>query len=179
MKNLFIVVSALFLASCAQSTMVAPTAKLKDGDLTVPSDYKSWPKFLSGIDRPDNKQVREIYINSVGAKTAKGGKFANGTVSIMELYKAQENADGTVVKSTDGKMVKGALLKVFVMGKGEGAGETAPTGLKNGDWVYSAYLADGKTVAPDPIASCRGCHLPLGEAKDFVHRYDEYFEKRS
>jgi len=26
-------------------------------------------------------------------------------------------------------------------------------------------------------AKCRGCHLPLNEA-DFVHRYDEYFDKR-
>ena len=50
-------------------------------------------------------------------------------------------------------------------------------GLKNGDWVYSAYLADGK-VAPDPIAACRGCHLPLGDAKDYFHRYDEYLAKK-
>jgi Cytochrome P460 len=179
MKKLFIVATALVLASCAQTATVAPTAKLKDGDLTVPGDYKNWPRFLSTIDRPDNKQVREMYINSIGAKTTKGGKFPNGTVSVMEIYKAQENPDGTVAKSAEGKMVKGPLLKVFVMGKGEGAGDNAPTGLKNGDWVYSAYLADGKTVAPDPIASCRGCHLPLGESKDFVHRYDEYFDKRS
>jgi hemoglobin len=32
-------------------------------------------------------------------------------------------------------------------------------------------------MTADPIAACRGCHLPL-VTKDFVHRYDEYFDKR-
>ena len=41
-------------------------------------------------------------------------------VSVMELYKAKENADGTLSKGADGKLEKGALLKVFVMGKGAG-----------------------------------------------------------
>ena len=41
----------------------------------------------------------------------------------MELYKAEENTDGTLSKGADGKLEKGALLKVFVMGKGRGWGE--------------------------------------------------------
>ena len=81
------------------------------------------------------------------------------------------------VAGAGGKLERGDLLRVFVMGKGEGWGETAPQGLKNGDWVYAAYGADGK-IAADPIAPCRACHLPL-VTKDFVQRYDEYFEKRS
>ncbi len=172
---------ALFVASCAQTPppAVVPVAKLKDGEMAVPADYKTWPRFIGQIQRTDNKQIREMWINPIGATAVKGGAFPNGTVSVMEVYKVQENADGTPVKDADGKMVKAALAKVFVMGKGEGWGESAPAGLKNGDWVYSAYLADGKTVAPDPIATCRGCHLPLGESKDWVHRYDEYFAKRS
>lgn len=173
-------VSVVLIASCAQ-TQTAPvtTAKvMKDGDLTVPADYKAWPTYLSEVQRPDAKQIREIYINPIGAKSTAGAPFPDGTVSVMELYKAKEGADGALMKNADGKLVKGDLLKVFVMGKGKGWGETAPAGLKNGDWVYSAYLADGKTVAPDPSVGCRACHLPLGESKDYVHRYDEYFEKR-
>ncbi len=179
MKKLAAIAVICFAAGCAQTPPPAPVAKLKDGELAVPADYKSWPKFLSAVQRPDVKQVREIYINPVGAKAAKGGAFPDGTVSVMELYKAQEAADGTPIKGADGAMVKGALLKVFVMGKSAGWGESAPAGLANGDWIYSAYLADAKTAAPDPIVACRACHLPLGNAKDFVHRYDEYFDKRS
>ena len=170
-------VAAVFLASC--SHMASPPApKLKDGEVKIPADYKSWPKFIGTIDRADAKQVRELFINPTGAKAKAGEKFPDGTVSVMELYKAQENADGTLKTDPNGRLVKGNLLKVFVMGKGEGWGELAPPGLKNGDWSYSAYMADGK-AAPDNTAACRGCHLPLGDAKDFVHRYDEYFQKRS
>ncbi len=178
MKRLIPVLAVFFLASCAQTPPPAPVAKLKDGELSVPANYQSWPSTLLGVQRPEVKQIRDIYVNSTGASAKAGGKFANGTVSVMEIYGAQVGADGNPVKGADGNMVKGKLLKVFVMGKGDGWGDSAPAGLKNGDWIYAGYMADGKTVAPDPIAACRGCHLPLGEAKDFFHRYDEYFQKR-
>lgn len=170
---------AVFLASSTAIGIAAsPEPKLKDGEVKVPADYQSWPKFLVGVDRPDVKQVRDIYINHTGAHTKAGAKFPNGTVTVMELYKAQENADGTLKKGSDEKLVKGALLKIFVMGKGEGWGELAPENLKNGDWSYSGYLADGKTPSTDSPLACRSCHLPLGESKDFIARYDEYFQKR-
>jgi hemoglobin len=177
MKILYAVLLGAFLSSCAQTPTPAPVAKLKDGELAFAADYKSWPVFLKDVQRLDAKQVRDIYINTIGAKAVAGKAFANGTVTVMELYKAKENADGTPSKGADGKMEKGALLKVFMMGKGEGWGESAPAGMKNGDWIYSAYFADGNP-APDPIVACRACHFPLGEVKDFVHRYDEYFQAR-
>ena len=52
-----------------------------------------------------------------------------------------------------------------------------PDNLKTGNWVYSAYGPDGKPLAED-FTKCRACHAPLAQ-KDFVHRYDEYFEKRT
>jgi len=179
MKRLIPVLAAIFLASCAQTPPPAPVAKLKDGELATPADYKAWRSTLMGVQRPDVKQIRDIYVNNVGAAAKAGGSFANGTVSVMEIYAAKLGADGNPVKDAAGMMTRDKLLKVFVMGKGAGWGDTAPAGLKNGDWVYSAYMADGKTVAPDPAAACRGCHLPLGDAKDFFHRYDEYFQKRA
>lgn len=164
-------------AGCAQLTGT-PGARPKDGELATPADYRSWPKFLVDIQRPDAKQIRDIYINPLGHATKAGEMFPNGTVSVMEIYPARENPDGSLMKGADGKLVKGALAKVFVMGKGAGWGDgVARPELKNGDWVYSAFQADGKAPSGDDIATCRSCHLPLAN-KDFVHRYDEYFEKR-
>lgn len=146
----------------------------KDGELALP-DYKSWPKFLSNVQRPDVKQVREIYINPIGTKTQHGQPFPDGTVFVMELYKAKGEGD-KLETGADGKLVKGDLAKVFVMGKDKGWGSDVPDNLKNGTWVFSAYGPDGKPLAED-FTKCRACHAPLAQ-KDFVHRYDEYFEQR-
>jgi len=165
-------------AGCAL-TGGTPTAKPRDGELAVPADYRSWPKFLVGVQRPDAKQIRDIYINPLGHSAKAGDMFPDGTISVMEIYKAKGNPDGTLMKGADGSLIKGDLAKVFVMGKGAAwGGSVTPAELKNGDWIYSAYKADAKTPSGDDIAPCRACHLPQAN-KDFVHRYDEYFEKRA
>ena len=167
---------ALSLSACAPMASQAPVAQLKDGELALPADYKSWPKFLSAVQRPDAKQVREIYMNTMATAGTAAKGFPNGTVFVMENYAAAANADGTLKQGADGKLVKGDLLRVFLMGKNEGWGQSAPDGLKNGDWIYIAYLGSG-TKAADPTVACRACHLPL-VTKDFVHRYDEHFSQK-
>ena len=59
MKKLLFALTGLVLASCSMMPAQAPVA-LKDGELSIPANYKTWPKFLSEIQRPDAKQVREI-----------------------------------------------------------------------------------------------------------------------
>lgn len=176
MKHLLGLTAAGLLAACTLAPS-APPKMLNDGELSVPDDYHGWPKFLSHVDRPDAKQVREIWINPVGARARAGEPFADGTLLVMELHAAKANPDGTLARSADGKLVKDKLAKVFVMGKNAGWGQAVPEGQRNGSWIYSAFLADGKTPSGDPIAPCRTCHLPL-TSKDFVHRYDEYFAAR-
>jgi hemoglobin len=164
-------------AACAVGCSVAPPAKpLDDGELTVPVDYTRWPKYLSAVQRPDAKQVREIYMNSTGAAATAAGGFGHGTVFVMENYAAAANPDGSLKTGPDGKLVKGELLRVFVMGKGEGWGQGAGEPLRNGNWIYSSYLANGQK-GPEDVATCRACHLPLA-SKDFVHRYDEHFAQK-
>lgn len=36
---------------------------MRDGDLKLPADYKSWPVYLLDVQRPELKQIRDIYIN--------------------------------------------------------------------------------------------------------------------
>lgn len=177
--KLRLILCAVAVWGCADmgsaQTASAP-AKLKDGEPVLPVGYQNGPKFLSEVQRPDVKQVRELFVNEVGAKTKAGQPFPNGTVMVMELYKAQ--MDGEVpVTDPDGKLIKGELAKIFVMEKGEGWGHDVSENLKTGNWVFAAYAPDGKPLAED-FGKCRACHVPLA-AKDFVHRYDEYFEKRN
>ncbi len=171
---LLLAAAGALLSACQSPPPSAPVAVLKDGELAMPADYKNWPKFLSAIQRPDAKQVREIYMNPVAKTggTAAAG-FPNGSVFVMENYAAKANPDGTLATGADGQLVKGDLLRVFVMGKNAGWGQDVPEALKNGNWIYSSYLGTGG-ASPDNTATCRGCHAPL-TSKDFVHRYDQYF----
>ena len=166
---------SLVLAACAPMGATVPVVQLKDGELGVPVSYRGWPKFLSAVQRPDAKQVREIYMSPTATNATVGAGFPNGTVFVMENYAAAANPDGTLKQGADGKLMKGDMLRVFVMGKNEGWGQSAPDGLKNGDWIYAAYLPNGQKSA-DSTLTCRACHLPLSN-KDFVHRYDEHFAK--
>ena len=173
-----VVVLALGLAGCAKGPLSIFWGGTRDGELAPPPDYRSWPRFLSTIDRHDAAQVREIYVNEVGAAARAGQKFPNGTIFVMEIYQARPHADGAPAFDPSGRLVKGPLQKLFVMGKGAGWGDAVePQKLRNGDWVYSAFLPDGKTPTTDELAACRGCHLPLAK-QDFVPRYDEYFSRR-
>lgn len=156
--------------------MASVPTKLKDGEAALLVGYGNGPKFLSEIQRPDIKQVRELFINTIGAATKAGQPFPNGTVMVMELYKVKLNGE-TPVTGPDGKLMKGDLAKIFVMEKGEGWGQEVPENLRTGNWVFAAYGPDGKTLSED-FSKCRGCHAPL-TMKDFVLRYDEYFEKRA
>lgn len=164
------------LAGCSSMQSAPPPRVLADGELEMPAGYKSWPKFLNAVQRADAKQVREIYMNDAARKGTAATGFPNGTLFVMENYAAKAAADGTLEKGPDGKLVKGELLRVFVMGKNPGWGQSAPEALRTGNWVYSSYLADGKKGPEDPN-TCRACHVPHA-AKDFVLRYDEHFQAR-
>ena len=165
MKKLMLAASAaVVLAGCAAGGAFGPAPK--DGELAQPTDYKSWPIFLAGIEKPTG-HIRDIYINPTGASAKKGDAFPNGTVSVMDIYKATKTGD---------KMTKANLEKVFVMYKGNNWGSTAPEGMKTGDWVYAAFDANGQPAKVD-YATCRGCHLPLAD-KDYIFHYDKYFDTR-
>ena len=178
MKKSIVTVLIFTFIGCASMSMT-PTAQSgstpKDGELAFPSDYKSFSTFLKGIQKPN--AVRDLYINKVGAEAHPGKPFTNGSILVMEIYNAKKDAGGNFEKDAQGKLVKSELAKVYTMQKGERWGTQAPEGLKNGDWIFSAFTPNGDRLDVD-YAKCRSCHMPLGEAKDFVHRYDEYFEKR-
>ncbi|MCZ4304436.1 cytochrome P460 family protein [Zoogloeaceae bacterium G21618-S1] len=166
-------------AGCASHRGAEPMAKVPgDGDIGVPATYRSWPAFVPTVDKVEGAQVREIYINPVGLTTQKGEAFPAGTVSVMELYAARKDAAGKLLMNAEGRLIKGPLSKIFVMAKGEGWGARLPAGtVGNGDWVYGAWQADGKTAATSDFSGCRSCHLPMAKT-DFVARYDEHFMAR-
>jgi hemoglobin len=168
---MLVIAGAVTISAC---TALQPITLPKDGDLALPEGYRFWPVFLKDVQKSD--AVRDLYINPVGARTSKGEMFPNGTMFVMEIYNAKKAADGSYEQGPDGKLVKDKLAKIFVMGKDKYWGQDVPENLKTGAWVYAAFTGEGKPLAAN-FTECRACHVPLAQ-KDFVHRYDEYFEKR-
>ena len=163
-------------AMASHDQVVAP--KLTDGSIQVPADYRSWPEYVTGIDKQETGQIRDIYINPTGYQAKAGEDFADGSFSVMEIWKAKKAADGMLMTTDDGKLVKDELSLVFLMAKSPGAGSLVDPALRTGDWIYAGYAADGKTPAGPPAAACRSCHLQVADT-DWVFRYDEYFANRA
>lgn len=153
----------------------AAPAALNDGELALPGDYAAWPVYLRNVQRPDLKQIRDIYINPQGLKSSR--PFAYGTTFVMELHAVKTGADGKPELDAQGNLQRQGLSKVFVMGKGPGWGQAVPPERRTGEWVYAAYDAGGKSLGKD-MTACRGCHVPLKDT-DFVARVADFEKARA
>ncbi len=160
---------ATFVVGALGMTVALAADAIHDGGIPLPKHYAHWAVFLKDVQRPDAKQVRELYVNSVGAKAKEGDPFPVGTTFVMENHEAASGANG--------ELTSGPIVRIFVMRKIKGTPEGVPEGLQNGSWIYGSFTADGKPAADD-YQKCRACHLPLA-SKDFVQRYDEYFKTRA
>ncbi len=170
------VLAALAMTLLSSCVTRAPSIPMEDGDLALPADYRTWPVFMAAVQRPDIKQVREIYVNPVGYNTRRGYAYGDGATFVMENWAAKTHPDGEPVKGPDGKLVKDRLAKVFVMQKGPGFAAKVPADLRVGTWVFGSYDAKGAKIA-ETFSACRGCHLPMS-AQDYVWRHDEHFASR-
>lgn len=177
-KQLIMILVAAALAACSPMQPMQAKAPTKDGEPTIPASYKTWPKMLTDVQRPDAKQVRDLYIDPKGATTKAGDAFPYGTIMVMENYAAKTRPDGALETGADGKLVRGDMVRIFIMEKAKGAGQDVPEAMRNGEWVYASYTPDGKKTE-DSLIACRACHLAITDRKDFVQRYDEYFQKRA
>jgi plastocyanin len=133
-------------------------------------------KFKDGVlytiaDRYDVKQYRELYAPAAAIRAAKEGKpLPRGTVLTLIQYKAQVDAQGNPQKDAKGRFLKGDLIAYVVMEKREGWGVEYPAPLRNGEWEYAAFSADGKLNDKIDYRSCFQCHKPH-EGQDFVISY--------
>ena len=155
--------------------MIDHIAQLVRGSLTEAADSTHRVGLLlidARIPDPDARiALATDVINGCDALAGVAVYKSDGTL-LDALYRT----DGKLATGADGKLVKADLLRVFVMGKNAGWGQGVAESLRNGNWVYASYLANGQK-GPDDLSTCRACHLPLA-AKDFVHRYDEHFAQK-
>ncbi len=135
--------------------------------IAFPANYKDHVLYAT-VDRYDNKQYRELYGTPEAVKAVREGKpIPSGSVLTLVQYKAQVDAAGTPVKDANGRFVKGDMVGVTVMEKRTGWGTEYPADLRNGEWEYAAFSADGKLNDKANYPGCFQCHKPH-EKQDFV-----------
>ena len=138
--------------------------------IAFPANWKSGVLYTT-TDRYDIKQYRELYATPEAVKAAKEGKpLPSGTVLTLVQYKAQLDAQGNPLKDAQGRFLKGDLVAYTVMEKRTGWGGEYPEDLRNGEWEYSLFTADGAFNDKANYKACFQCHKPHDQ-QDFVISY--------
>lgn len=132
--------------------------------LAYPQDWAKGELYAT-VDRYDTKQFREFYTSPEAVRAAREGRpIPDGTVITLAAYAAKLDAEGKPMKDANGRFIKDRLVAVNSMQKGKGFGDDVPAAIRNGDWIYQSFTADGKVNEKANLTSCYQCHLPF--AKD-------------
>jgi hypothetical protein len=159
--NLAFLATALTLLIAACATVVGPD------NVAFPTGYGNQLRYAT-VDRPDNKQVREIFTSEKTAKLVRDGKpIPDGAVFVMPIYAAKADGKGELAKDANGRLVKGELSTIFVMEKRSGWGAGYSDELRNGEWEYARFAPDGQRMASVDTKPCLQCHKPMAK-QDFV-----------
>jgi plastocyanin len=155
----------------ALSAVLASTGALAGPDkIKFPSDYLRGVLYQT-LDRPDNKQYRELYATPAAIEAVrKGQPIPYGTVLTLVQWSVVQDDKGNPIKDANGRFIKKDIIGHTVMEKQRGWGTDYPADWpRNGEWEYAVFTADGQ---PNPKAnannkSCFTCHLPHAK-QDFV-----------
>lgn len=143
-------------------------------EVKFPTGYQTQFVRYATVDKPDKKKVRFFYVNPEALASAKPGTpLPDGTVIIMEDHPAVLGADDMPVRDVNGRLVPTATVtNVFVQERRAVWGANHPAEIRNGEWEYAWYNADGtpkisrKTGKPATFEKCMACHKSQA-AQDF------------
>jgi len=160
---------AQWLAVAAVGALVwaAPAAQAGPEKIKFPSDYLKGTLYAT-LDRPDTKQYRELYASPGVVESVRAGKgVPHGAVLTLVQWSVHQDAKGNPIKDSNGRFIKKDILAHTVMEKGKGWGAEYPPELRNGEWEYSVFNAQGDFNPKANLKGCFMCHKPH-EQLDFV-----------
>lgn len=163
------------IAIIAGSTAVLAMPARAGGDkVAFPANFDNGVLYTT-VDRPDNKQYRELFVSPPAALDAakKGEPLPSGTVLTLVQYAAKLDPAGNPEKDANGRFIKTNIIAYTVMEKRTGWGAEYPDAQRNGEWEYQAFKADKTPNTAANLTACFNCHKPLGEKVDFVYSYDK------
>jgi hypothetical protein len=139
--------------------------------IAFPADYEKGVLYTT-VDRPDNKQYRELFATPEAVDALKAGKeMPSGTVLTLVQYRAKLDAAGNPEKDGNGRFIKGDLIGYTVMEKRSGWGTEYADDIRNGESEYQAFTAARAVNEKANLKNCFVCHKPL-DKQDFVFSFD-------
>ena len=120
------------------------------------------------LDKPEDKEIMEFYVNPEALKHIKSGQpLPRGTTLTRPTFKAVLDEKGELVRDANSRLIRGRLDRIVVMEKRTGWGTEYPDALRNGEWEYGRFSADGTLTTTANYKACFECHKPKSN-EDFV-----------
>jgi hypothetical protein len=166
--------TALFCATLFAAIVIAAAVRAGPDNVKFPVNYAKGVLYTT-VDRADNKQFRELFITRYALDEVKAGRpLPSGTVITMVNYKAKLDEAGQPVKDANGRFIKtDEIAGIAVMEKRAGWGAEYPPEMRNGEWEYRAFKADGTVNDKADLKPCFTCHLQKVPNQDFVFTLDK------
>lgn len=158
----------LLAAPAAAIFFAASAYALEDRVLEFPASYKTeFDNYMISDRLGQEDQVIALFANAVARDSARaGGKMAEGSVLVGEIYAAQKDAEGNVIESPLGRRIPAEMKAIVVMERRAEWADQYPDDEKLGGWEFEVFSPAGKNLAKD-TAGCRTCHAALPDT-DFT-----------
>ena len=140
--------------------------------VAFPADYETTFKRYHRVEFEDRKQVRFYRANDAAMNGAIGRGSLEGAYILVEIFGAETGADGKLVRDADGRLVPDTLTAFTAMEVRAGNGDAVPEVLRNGDWRYAVFAADGQPRTGVNEGPCLACHKPEA-GKEYVFSLDK------
>lgn len=139
--------------------------------IAFPEGYGTSFVRYATVNKPDRDPpiIRFFYVNEEALGEAKTGEpLPYGTVIVMEDHPAVLDDQGQPIAAPNGDFMPTAeISNIFVQEKQEGWGADYAPDVRNGEWEYAWFLADGSPKPDAKFDRCFACHKEEVEAQDF------------
>jgi cytochrome c553 len=149
------------LPAAAAGASSPPLQHLAGTRIVLPRDFNRGHTRYLVKDHAETKQVAHYFATPPAmAAAAEGRPLPEGSGIFVVTYAARLDADGKPVKGADGHFIPERVLAYAAMAREAGWGDAIPDLLRNENWNYALFNAQGEPRASANQAECLACHKP-------------------
>jgi cytochrome c553 len=142
--------------SAAPSVAAIPT------HLKMPANFPQGFAIYQAYGDREAGNVTRRYVNQAALAAARQGKpLPAGSIIVTATLAWRSDPAGKPLLDDRGEPVAGAVESYSAMESGSGWGAEVPALLRNGDWNYAVFGADGTRFDKANQAACLACHKPV------------------